>query len=482
MASLRRSRRPILSTPHALLALPLLLACSADPDATHPEGDDPSTLPGGGGSATGGAPGTSSGGASLGGGSSIGGNANGGASSGGSTNGGSSGSSSGGAAGSSGGGGDHTGGTGGDTECTDVPPSADYTCEQQAGWGKCEEPWMAGFCELSCERCTPPATGGTGGAAGTGGTGGNGTGGGGPLDPNCTVTPVTPNASPQARKLLCYLYSIYGTSVLSGQQETSWSNPADDINFYVTNTGKYPAILGGDYLYPSGTTNRAIAYWNAGGIVMIRYHMGAPPDADSYESSLSSTNIGAVLTPGTNENRSFMQKLDYAAAELQQLEDAGVPVLWAPFHESQPNGWFWWSKGTGAQLVQMWRIMFDYYIQEKGLTNLLWLMPFSGSPHRDFYPGKDYVDLAGPDTYSTEQPFTSIFAATRSVVGNAIPIPLHETGRIPDPAAMFDNNAAPWLLFSVWAGYQRSHNSLAEIQRTYSHPRTITRDELPNLR
>ncbi|KAJ3049056.1 hypothetical protein HK097_009907 [Rhizophlyctis rosea] len=51
--------------------------------------------------------------------------------------------------------------TGGNTQpttqpgasCTDVAPSGDYTCAQQAGWGKCTESWMANYCNASCGRC-----------------------------------------------------------------------------------------------------------------------------------------------------------------------------------------------------------------------------------------------------------------------------------------------------------------------------------------
>ena len=39
-------------------------------------------------------------------------------------------------------------------DCCDVsPPASTYSCEQQAAWGKCGEPWMSGFCDLSCGRC-----------------------------------------------------------------------------------------------------------------------------------------------------------------------------------------------------------------------------------------------------------------------------------------------------------------------------------------
>ncbi len=37
--------------------------------------------------------------------------------------------------------------------CADNPPDDRYTCEEQATWSKCGEPWMKGYCNLSCGRC-----------------------------------------------------------------------------------------------------------------------------------------------------------------------------------------------------------------------------------------------------------------------------------------------------------------------------------------
>lgn len=48
-----------------------------------------------------------------------------------------------------------------DGPCNDTyPPDVDtqYTCEDQANFGKCGESWMQGFCQLSCEKCDPAAT------------------------------------------------------------------------------------------------------------------------------------------------------------------------------------------------------------------------------------------------------------------------------------------------------------------------------------
>ncbi len=42
------------------------------------------------------------------------------------------------------------------SQCTDNPPNAQYTCKQQAGYGQCNQPWMAGYCDQSCGRCSPP--------------------------------------------------------------------------------------------------------------------------------------------------------------------------------------------------------------------------------------------------------------------------------------------------------------------------------------
>ncbi len=426
------------------VALGSALACSGEGEGGAPGGAGATST---GGSAAGG--GTSTGGAagSLTSGSANGGSTNGGSTNGGSTNGGSTngGSTTGGAGGGSGAGGAGAGGAG-----------------------------AGGSSGGGTNGGSSSGNGGSSGSGGSGGTGGVG---------DCGVAPVNPNATKQAKNLLCYLYSQYKNHVLSGQQETSWSNPQGDIDWYTSNGMKPPAILGGDYLYPNGTTDRAIAYWKAGGIPMIRYHMGAPPKADTYEDSKGSANLDNVLKDGTQENASFKSKLDYAAAELAKLQSQDVPVLWAPFHEVQANGWFWWSKGSGPQFVALWKYTFDYLTKTKGLNNLVWLMPFSGSPTSPYYPGKQYLDISGPDTYAENQPFTGLYSSAKGIIGDSVPIPLHETGRIPSPSQMFPS-AAPWVLFSVWAGYQSdgTHNNLNDIKSVYADPHTVTRDEVPNLK
>ena len=346
----------------------------------------------------------------------------------------------------------------------------------------------------SAGRAGSSAGGASGaGAAGTGGANGagaSGMGSSGGSSSGCNTAPIDPSATQQAKNLLCYLYSVYGSKVLSGQQETSWSNPQADIDYYVSTVGKHPAILGGDYLYPNGTTSRAQAYWAAGGISMMRYHMGAPPLSDTYDNSKGTVaNFDELTKPGTAVNSSLNSKLDYLAVELEKLQDANVPVILVIYHEVDKYAWFWWSKGTGPQFITLWKYTVDYLTKTKGIHNVLWTLGFGHDGALAAYnPGKSYIDLGGIDQYDKgSQPFVNLYTGTKSVFGPTLPIPLHETGTIPQPKDMFPDKA-PWLLWNVWATYQNTDaegytwNTPDTIKTAYADSHTVTREALPNLK
>jgi hypothetical protein len=366
--------------------------------------------------------------------------------------------------------------------CTDVPPDNRYTCEQQRGWGKCNEPWMEGHCQRTCGTCPDPSSGG----------------GGEPVTTDCGHDPVDPQATPQARKLLCYLYSIYGLKVLSGQQEQSWNDDPDIDNNYIQSvTGKLPALRGQDFLYQHAdgqgrtTTSRAIDWWNGRGISQISYHMGNPNGDDSYTSSKQSCGRGCIaeaLQSGTAKNRVLLQRLDHVATELGRLQAADVAVIWRPWHESN-GGWFWWGMEGGAEFGRLFRFTYDYLVNTNGLHNLVWEVSWAQpNPDRSWDPGKDYYDIAGPDTYDIWSPFAGQFSASRAIVGNTVPIALQENGLIPDPSQMFNGNQAPWLYWNTWTQYEYEPfrefgaNFRSHTQKCYADPHTITRAMLPDLR
>jgi hypothetical protein len=338
----------------------------------------------------------------------------------------------------------------------------------------------------------------SGGTTTNGGANANGGAGGSTSTISCNVTPVTPNATQQTKNALCYLYSIYGKSVLSGQQEGNWSDNPTDISSYAGQGLKTPAVHGTDFAYHSSagctgvniSTTHAIAHWNAGGLVMYRYHSGMPVSGttcmnDCYtgtncsESTPGSGFFTNIITAGTAENTAWTSRLDYMTVQFKAMAAANMPVILALFHETQSNGWFWWSKGTGAEFIALWKYSFNYLTATKGNNNIIWLMPYSGSPTSAYWPGPTMVDISGGDTYGSNPPFTSLYSSCKGIMGSTMPIALHECGTAPNPSTMFPT-AAPWVLFSVWAGYET--NQWANLKTIYADSHTITRDLIPSLK
>ena len=221
----------------------------------------------------------------------------------------------------------------------------------------------------------------TGGSTGTGGTNGGATGTT-PVD--CTAVPVTPNATQQTRNVLCYLHSIYGNGILSGQEE---DNNDNGMNAVFAATGKYPAIRAFD-VNNSQAPTQCVTHWNNGGICMFGYHMGI--NGGSYNTK---TNIDNVLAAGTAENTSFTADLDRIAQFVQPLKTAGGVAILRLFHEAGSGcSWFWWSMGTSAQWQSLFKYAFNYLTATKGLNNVLFLAPLCQHPTADYNPGAQYID------------------------------------------------------------------------------------------
>jgi hypothetical protein len=323
----------------------------------------------------------------------------------------------------------------------------------------------------------------TGGATGTGGTtvtGGTTGTGGATSSAGCTAVPVTPNATQQARSVLCYLYSQYGNHILSGQEE---GGSDLEVNYIFTNTGKYPAIRAFE-ANSDGAATRCLTYWNAGGLCMFGYHMGAPGQPDGYDGSKTKVSIDTILQVGTNENTVFNQRIDAIAKRMLTVQAGNGVVIFRPFHEAGGT-WFWWSMETGAQYVRLWKYTFDRVINTNGVKNALWLHPYDGSPQASFYPGKEYVDIGGADNYNKAydySPMTSIFTAARTIFGTTMPIALHECGPVVDPDQL-QSSKTNWVFFSIWTQpYPEQYSTVAELQKVYSSSYVVSRDGVPNLK
>lgn len=320
--------------------------------------------------------------------------------------------------------------------------------------------------------------------------------------------PVSPNAQPGVAQLLSFLESVNGRYVLSGQQEIAWdlNRQEEDFDYILKTTGKTPAVRGFDFLQyvysPSvranqNATERAIAWAKSGGIVTFCCHLfmdlnstnGSPQFYVPAANHGVGTNfdIRQAVIAGTPENTEFLAKLDLIAAELKKLRDAGVVVLWRPFHECS-GGWFWWGAQGAAPLKQAWRIMFDRFTGQHGLNNLIWVFNPTDTISTNlpaWYPGDDVVDVISIDVYptaGTHPDFASSYKTMRDFKTGRKVVTMSENGAIPEIDQAFANGAS-WAYFCTWNGFENdlTQNSASFLNTVYNHPKVVTLDELPAL-
>ena len=294
------------------------------------------------------------------------------------------------------------------------------------------------------------------------------------------------NAIENAKALYAYLQEIYGEYCLTGQMESTWMGSPDyEMDYLEEHTGKLPAIRGLDFMHNDfeGVVDRAIEWWEMGGIPTICWHTGAD-FASGYDECLADNiNWEEAFVPGSDTYNSLISGMDRAVPYLQQLEDAGVPILWRPFHELD-GGWFWWSKGGSDNFIKLWQLMYSRYTDYWGLDNLIWVYGYSsnGGTMAEWYPGDAYVDLLGADSYS-DGAEARLYDECVEVAPEGMPIVFHECGRIPTEQEMKDAEVK-WLFFMVWhtswlTGEEQPLDALNEI---YNSDYFITLDELPDFK
>lgn len=294
------------------------------------------------------------------------------------------------------------------------------------------------------------------------------------------------NASENAVNLYKYLCDTYaaGGKCITGQMESTWMGSPDyEMDYVKSVTGKLPAIRGLDFMHNDfdGVADRAIAWWEQGGISTICWHTG-PDFASGYnESKDVDLDWENALTPGTKEYEDLLAAMDRAVPALQKLKDAGVPVLWRPFHELD-GGWFWWTRGGSENFTKLWQMMYSRYTDYWQLDNLIWVFGYSGNGGdlAPWYPGDDFVDLIGADSY-TYGANGNLFKDVTEVSAEGMPIVFHECGTIPTEEQMVADNAN-WLYFMVWhTDYitDEKNNTKELLNEVYNSDYFITLDELP---
>lgn len=295
------------------------------------------------------------------------------------------------------------------------------------------------------------------------------------------------NATAETKNLYDYICTVYKQNIISGQQESTGIAEDYEFDYIFEHTGKYPAIRGLDFINDDfeGVVERAKKWAHRGGIVTICWHCSSNFDKGFTEcqaDKLTDEQWEQMLTEGTPEYRAMLAGMDKAGNALLELQREGIPVLWRPFHEFDGN-WFWWGKGENANehLKAIWKIMYRHFTDDLGLNNLIWVLGYSfgGGMIPNFYPGDEYCDIIGADSY-----LVNLYGAENRLYKKLVrvtdapkPIVFHETGLIPTVEQFKE---VPWAYFMTWhTTYLIDENTVEALNALYNDPYVITLDDLP---
>ncbi len=115
------------------------------------------------------------------------------------------------------------------------------------------------------------------------------------------------------------------------------------VDVLADEAGRHVGIVGADFGWYSGSyypVNTLIDHWNEGGLVTVSWHADNPFETgiDVYWNSVENKEKIDLKSlrkgePQTEAWISYRTELDNVAGALQELRDAGVTVIWRPFHE-----------------------------------------------------------------------------------------------------------------------------------------------------
>lgn len=235
-----------------------------------------------------------------------------------------------------------------------------------------------------------------------------------------------PLATFETRSLFQYLKSVQGSQIIFGQQAATSEGvtitvkdgtQSDTLNA----VGDLPGVFGfdvqslGNASY-TASRDKMLALMKAayrdGGILTVSGHLPNFATGGTY----SDTTGGPVqrIMPGGDKNGEYTVFLDRVAEMAGLLtDDSGkpIPVIFRPYHEHN-GSWFWWGSAyrSKEQYVELYRYTVEYLRDRKGVHNFLYAYspnsPFGSSVETYLagYPGDDYVDILGFDSYSSGSP------------------------------------------------------------------------------
>lgn len=334
-----------------------------------------------------------------------------------------------------------------------------------------------------------------------------------------------PNATKEAKNVYNFLCEQYGKKIISSSiANVNWNFAEAELVYKAT--GKYPAMATMDYIHmftmtshnpfsgwvvPYNNITEVKKWWDNNGLLSACWHWNMPANKEAINNKDGYTCTPGAGTVGSNVTTcvkpSDIMNPDswvYAVAQedlqkmvevLKLLQDAGIPMIWRPFHEASGNtygqyagsgAWFWWGAEGAAKYKELWQYVYNYF-KDNGINNLIWVWTSQNNGDTDWYPGDEYVDIVGQDIYNQNAVSNaSDYIRLKSTYPNKL-CTLSECGNVGKISEQWAAGAR-WSYFMPWYDYNATsldghqHGNTEWWQDAVNCQYVITRDQMPSLK
>lgn len=237
---------------------------------------------------------------------------------------------------------------------------------------------------------------------------------------------VDKDATESTKALFSNMLSASKKGIMLGHQDDAaygheWYNLPGRSDVKET-AGDYPAVVGWeladieldakhniDSVYFGNMKKLIRQVHERGSINTISWHANNIVTGNSAWDCKQDTVVESILEGGSNHER-FLKYLDKVADFFNDLKDKNnepIPVIFRIFHE-HTGAWFWWGakQCTPEEYKALFKMTVSYLRDVKQVHNIIYAFsPAEITSDAQFlsrFPGNDWVDIIGFDTYCRE--------------------------------------------------------------------------------
>lgn len=235
--------------------------------------------------------------------------------------------------------------------------------------------------------------------------------------------PIDKNATEETVALYNQLFRSMGQGIMLGHQDDlayghSWyrEEGRSDVKEVA---GDFPAVIGWelghveiaaeynlDSVFFSDMKRYIKETYSRGGITTASWHGDNIVTGNTSWDCAQDTVVQTIL-PGGSNHEQYLVWLDRVADFFLDLKDDKgkyIPVVFRMYHE-HTGAWFWWGSRqcTPEEYKQLWIMTVEYLRDTRNVHHLLYAYSPSDTTSEaaflERYPGDEYVDILGFDTY-----------------------------------------------------------------------------------